>query len=64
MIDREEAIIQLKNLHYKITHTSFCNKVRNAELEALEMAFDLLTQPKTDWIRVKLNFRKQMVCIK
>lgn len=47
---REEAIKRLNSLHYKILHTSFCNKVYQAEIEALVMAKEALEQPKTDWI--------------
>ena len=37
-----EALDKLINLHYKIVHTSFCNKVYESEIEALCMAKDCL----------------------
>jgi hypothetical protein len=39
-----EAIDKLNNLHYKIVHTSFCNKVYESEIEALCMAKDCLKE--------------------
>lgn len=48
---REEAIKKINSLHYKILHTSFCNKVHEAEIEALVMAKKVLEQPQADkWI--------------
>lgn len=37
-----EAKQKLENLHYKIIHTSFCNKVYEIEIVALCMAKDAL----------------------
>lgn len=39
-----EALDKLNNLHYKIVHTSFCNKVYESEIEALCMAKDCLKE--------------------
>lgn len=39
-----EALDKLNNLHYKIVHTSFCNKVYESEIEALCMAKDALEE--------------------
>ena len=39
-----EAIDKLNNLHYKIIHTSFCNKVYESEIEALCMTKDVLQE--------------------
>lgn len=39
-----DAIDKLNNLHYKIVHTSFCNKVYESEIEALCMAKDCLKE--------------------
>lgn len=39
-----ETIDKLNNLHYKIVHTSFCNKVYESEIEALCMAKDCLKE--------------------
>ena len=39
-----EAIDKLNNLHYKIVHTSFCNKVYESEIEALCIAKDCLKE--------------------
>lgn len=41
-----EAKQKLDSLHYKIVHTSFCNKVYESEIEALCMAIKALEELK------------------
>ena len=61
MISREEAVKNLDNLYSKIIHTTFCNRVRNVELDALVMAKKILEQPKADkWIPCEVDMPKEI----
>ena len=40
----QEVKKRLEALHYRIVHNVFCNKVRNAELEALNIAIESMKE--------------------
>ena len=57
MSEEKKLVEELNNLHHKILHSTFCEKVSEAEIEALVAAKTLLAQSykKGDDIRNLLN---------